>query len=232
MNRIENIAGEIRVVRITGRVFPSNAYLIPTGSGRDCVLVDPGLDHELIEEGIGRTGFSPRAVLCTHGHFDHLGSASRIQQEYGIPVYMHRADAPTARSSNFLLMAMKIDRRIAIPDITHFAGDDTALTIAGMELRIRAAPGHTPGSSIISMANLVFSGDTVYSRGVGLSGLPGEDAAQLRTTLQRLLAILPDAAIVCPGHGPESTLADIKRSNGALNRFLAPDIVTTRTECP
>ncbi|MFO1325290.1 MAG: MBL fold metallo-hydrolase [Burkholderiales bacterium] len=224
MADVVRIDAPVPLIRITGRVFPSNAYLLATGKGNDCLLVDPGLDGELIADAVARHGLVPRAVVCTHGHFDHIGSAAQFQKAYDIPVYLHDADVPTSRSSNFLLMAMKIDRRIVVPEVERVGGDDCSLSLCGLDVRYRATPGHTPGSCVVTIGGLAFTGDTLYSRGVGLSGLPGENTEQLKGTLHRLLTALPDDVLVLPGHGGEAPLCDIKASNVALQRFLGPNV--------
>src|SRR5690349_1544919 len=96
ISQVDNTTG---LWRVTSRYFPSNAYLVATGQGSDCLLIDPGLDGDLIEEALAATGLMPRAIFCTHGHFDHLGSATRFQQRYDAPVHLMTADLKTAASS-------------------------------------------------------------------------------------------------------------------------------------
>ena len=92
------------VWRVTNGVFPSNCYVVPTGADGRCVLVDPGLGGEAIEQALSLAGLSPVAVVCTHGHFDHAGSAARFHR-LGCPVYLHEPDLKTLRSSNIVSAA-------------------------------------------------------------------------------------------------------------------------------
>lgn len=207
------------VWRVTNGAFPSNCYASATGIPGECFLVDPGLDAPLVDRALVELGLTPKAVLCTHGHFDHAGGASYFQKKYGCPVFLHSADTKTLRSSNFLLMAFKIPVRIELPEVTFVTAATGPLQIGLQEIRFIPAPGHTPGSCVIQCGGSLFTGDTLYSRGIGLSKLPGEDPDQLRETLLSLFE-LPGSSMVHPGHGDSAAFDWIKRNNQPLQAFL------------
>jgi len=210
------------VERVRNGVFTSNSYICATADPGSCILVDPGLDRPLIDAALERSGLQPRAVLCTHGHFDHVGSAGDYQRRFDIPVYLHRADTRTARGANFLMMAFKINARIVLPTF-ELVDDGTTLQAGGDELRYLHVPGHTPGSSVVLFRGHAFTGDTLYRDGVGLVSLPGEDETQLRQSILGLWDRLPDDTDVHPGHGGAGPFGAIKRENTALRRFVALD---------
>jgi hydroxyacylglutathione hydrolase len=212
--------GRNEVRTVTAGAFPSNCYICTTDGDSDCFLVDPGLDGPAIDRELTARGLEPRFVFCTHGHFDHAGSAAFFQKKYGAAVLMHEADMKTLKSSNFLLMAVKIPQRIEQPEVTLIESDGFALSIGGTELRYHHAPGHTPGSCVIQFGSSLFTGDTIYARGVGLSKLPGENPATLRASILALWDTLPGSAIVYPGHGNAAPFESIRESNGALRAFL------------
>jgi glyoxylase-like metal-dependent hydrolase (beta-lactamase superfamily II) len=209
---------EIRIV--TAGAFPSNCYIGTTAGERDCFLVDPGLGGSAIDEALSLLQLEPRYVFCTHGHFDHAGSAAFFQKKYGAQVLMHVDDMKTLRSSNFLLMALKIPTRIELPEVTPVEGADFSLPLGGAELRYRHAPGHTPGSCVIEYGSSVFTGDTIYRSGVGLSQLPGEDTARLRASILALWDTIPGSATLYPGHGKPASFDSIRSGNTALRDFL------------
>ena len=207
-------------LRVCNRMFKSNSYVGATSDAASCILVDPGFDSPAIDAMLVRSGLRPRAVFCTHGHFEHVGSSGEYQRRFDIPVYLHRADARTARGSNFLMMAFKIDARIVLPAF-ELVDDGFATHIGGDEVRCLHTPGHTPGSSVILFRGNAFTGDTLYGDGVGLGSLPGQDEALLRQSLLGLWHRLPDDAWVNPGHGGAESFGEIKRQNTALRRFLS-----------
>ena len=205
---------------VTGGVFPSNSYICTDPVTGSCFIVDPGLNEAAVDLELTMRGLRPAAVLCTHGHFDHAGGAAYFQEKYGCPVLLHTADMRTLKSSNFLLMALKIPWRISLPRITEIEGVDTSVPVGDVLVRFRHAPGHTPGGCVIEFRNAVFTGDTLYRRGIGLSKLPGGDADTLRSSILALWDTLPLDAVIYPGHGPAGTFGEIRDGNEALVEFL------------
>ena len=207
-----------RVWRVVNRVFPSNTYICATGDPKGCFLVDPGTDPETIEEALVTLGLKPCHVFCTHGHFDHAGSAAYFQGKYDVNCYLHGADLKTLRGSNFLLMAFKIPFIMKQPRVLEAVEFIKALP--EQKICIYPAPGHTPGSCILGYEKTLFTGDTLYSYGVGLSKLPGENADLLKASLLSLWDQLPSEALVLPGHGEGSPFINIKSNNEPLLNFL------------
>lgn len=211
-----------RVWTLANGVFPSNCYLHATDVPGECILVDPGLDAERIEQALSALALTPRAVVCTHGHFDHAGSAAHFQERHGCPVYLHERDLRTLGASNFLLMAFRIPARVRQPRPERVDDGTPALDIGGLAVRWHPVPGHTPGSCAIEIGKALFTGDTLYARGVGLAGLPGEDATQLRRSVRSILDGFADDTLILPGHGESATLGWIRDHNDALRGFLEP----------
>lgn len=213
------MCGEAAPLHVRNGVFKSNSYICPTSDPGGCILVDPGLDGPAIDAALTRCRLRPQAVFCTHGHFDHVGSSAEYQRRFDIPVYLHRADLRTARGSNFLMMAFKINARIVLPPF-ELVDDGFVLHLGGDEVRYLHTPGHTPGSSVVLFRGNAFTGDTLYRDGVGLVSLPGEDEGRLRQSILGLWDRLPDDIRVHPGHGGAGPFGDIKRQNAALRQFL------------
>lgn len=210
-------AGQVWLV--TGGVFPSNAYVCEMGRPGDCIVVDCGIDGPALDAELSALGLRPQTIFCTHGHFDHIGGAAHLQQKYGCPVFLHRADERTMKASNFLMMALKIPLRITLPEVT-WVSDDQIIDVAGHALRFLAAPGHTPGSCVIEFGGAWFTGDTLYSHGIVLSRLPGEDREKLKASIHALWPRLTGQRAVYPGHGKASDGLAIRTRNQELLDFL------------
>lgn len=209
------------VRRVVSAPMASNTYVVPTRTPGRCLVVDPGLDEPGIAAVLDATGLEPEAVLCTHGHFDHIGSAAGLQARSGAPLYLHRADARIARSANFLLMACRIDARITMPALDHLVEDGCEVPLAGGDVATFVhTPGHTPGSCLIEYEGIVFTGDTIYRDTTGVAGLPGEDAARLRASILAVWDRIGDDRPILPGHGGAGRFGDVKRSNRALRESL------------
>lgn len=207
------------VWRVTSGEFPSNAYLCGTGDGR-CILIDGGLDPQAIDLAVQELALTPTAVFCTHGHFDHAGSAAFFQKKYGCAVYLHGADRKLLKASNFLLMAFKLASRIEQPADITLVESGQRIDVAGHALTFHGAPGHTPGSCLIELGSALFTGDTIYTRGVGLSHLPGEQPETLKQSIRDAWPLLTEDRIVYPGHGGCATGAQVRTTNTALLEFL------------
>jgi len=203
---------------VTAGSFPSNSYICAADVPGGAVLIDTGLDPAPIDAALQSLALAPAHIFCTHGHFDHAGSAAFFQDKYGAPVYLHEADRKTAGIGNFLLTAMKLSDRIVLPDFT-LVEDDFSMALGEHTLRYAPVPGHTPGSCAIEYRGNLFTGDTLYARGLGLSKLPGERPELLRRSIASLWERL-DGVVVHPGHGPSAPGSDIKRGNAALLAFM------------
>ncbi len=216
--RLEREPGAIW--KVVNEAYSSNTYICATATPGDCFLVDPGLDVRAIEEGLAELGFVPRAVLCTHGHFDHAGTASFFQNKYSAPLYLHADDVKTLKVSNFLLTAFKRSERVQIPKPDIIAVDGCDVEIDGRNVRYHATPGHTPGSCILEFGDTVFTGDTLFARNVGMSPLPGEDPEMLRRSIRAIWDRFPVETVVLPGHGRSTSFGSVKQDNRKLLEFM------------
>lgn len=210
---------DVRTIVNSG--FRSNTYLVSTGSDGDCVVIDPGLDREAIQQELTASEWRPTAVLCTHGHFDHVGNAAWLHDTFGLPVYLRTADLKTAKLSNFMLAAFKVGLRIELPPFQLVEHDKAVVECDGRSFVFHALPGHTPGSAGIMVDDMLFSGDSLYARRTALSRLPGEEHAVLRASLRGLFSWVAADIRVFPGHGGSATVDEIVKNNEELRAFMA-----------
>ncbi|MGH3432727.1 MAG: MBL fold metallo-hydrolase, partial [Thermocrispum sp.] len=138
------------VVGFPAGAFQANCYLLAADSGQDCVIVDPGQDAEQgIDEALREYRLNPVGVLATHGHFDHVFAARNVADAHTIPVYIQPADrhlladplkglGPQLASMFAGQVEMREPREVV--ELT-----DEKLQVAGFDLTVDHAPGHTPG---------------------------------------------------------------------------------------
>ncbi len=212
--------GESIVIRVKNRVFSSNTYICQTRTKGHCILVDPGLDVSSIEAILEESGLIPQAIFCTHGHFDHIGSADHFRVKYSVAVHLHSADLKVARSSNFLMMAFKVPGKVVVPEEFVAIDEEFIWSSGGDELRVVHVPGHTPGGCIVRYRGNAFTGDSLYRDGVGLVSLPGENVPQLVASLRKIWDLLPDDTTIYPGHGGSDSFGRVKRNNAPLRRMM------------
>ncbi len=209
------------VYQVRNISFPSNTYVIKNNENSDCLIIDPGIDEKLLFELIEKEKLNPVAVLCTHGHFDHIANVSICKENFEIPFFIHEKDKKTIRSANFFLKLTKINFKIKTPVPDHFwIEDDIQVDIKGFKLNIKLFGGHSPGSCVIQYGENLFSGDLLYKNGLGFNSFPDEDKLVLKKSLKEIFKFYPSNSRLYPGHGPSEILGNIKANNTALAEFL------------
>jgi hydroxyacylglutathione hydrolase len=201
--------------------FASNTYILKDPNKDDCILIDPGLDGELIIQAIQNKRLNPIAIFSTHGHFDHIGTVAVFQRDYGVPFYLHQKDLKLSRSANFYLKLMGLDHQIEIasPDFL-ITEEVTTVRIGNLDLKIFLFPGHSPGSCLIQSGEHLFSGDIFFKHGLGLGTIPKEDSKSLKASIEAIISNFSGEMWVLPGHGDCETLGNIIKNNVSLNLFL------------
>ena len=211
------------VTRVVNQDMAANTYLyrLPDSSG--CVVVDPGLDRQAIDEALTMTGLTPLAIFLTHGHFDHVGSAEHLSRRFDIDVHLHDADVDIVRASNFTMMALKMSTRIEVPTRRVPIVEGNAWVRGSARIDFLHVPGHTPGSVAILADGMAFTGDTLYRNDVLPGTLPGSDDDRLAESLKRLWSELPEDLMVYPGHGQPATFGEIRLSNRPLRALVGAE---------
>ena len=214
--------------------FAANCYVIAPAPGEECVIVDPGQDAvDGIDDILAQHRLKPVAVLLTHGHIDHVWSVAPVCGAKDIPAYIHPADRALLSdpARGFPLgVGQELFGGLTLsePDDVLELTDGMTLTLAGVDLLVDHAPGHTPGSVTFrhpgqeAAAGVMFSGDLLFAGSIGRTDLPGGDYNTILASLARVCLPLPDETIVLSGHGPATTIGAERGSNPFL-AGLVPD---------
>jgi hydroxyacylglutathione hydrolase len=212
--------------------FAANCYLLAPGPGEQCLIIDPGQDAEQgIDEIIERYRLRPAAVLCTHGHIDHIWSVAPVCGAKQIPALIHPADrallSDPARGlplgpGQQLFGGLEFTE----PDEVAELADGMTLELAGVTLVVDHAPGHTPGSVAFRLPaaaepGTLFTGDLLFAGSIGRTDLPGGDYETIMGSLASVCLPLPDDTVVLPGHGPQTTIG-VERTSNPFLTGLAP----------
>jgi hydroxyacylglutathione hydrolase len=172
-------------------------------------------------------------VLLTHGHIDHMWSVAPVCGAKDIPAYIHPDDRDllTDPAKGISLLAQQQflgGMTFSEPDDVRELADGAVIALAGLQFTVGHTPGHTPGSVTYGTpgqsaddAAALFSGDLLFAGSIGRTDLAGGDDAQMLRSLARTLT-LPDATIVLPGHGPQTTIGTERVSNPFLTGLSRP----------
>ncbi|MCX7911681.1 MAG: MBL fold metallo-hydrolase [Dehalococcoidales bacterium] len=193
--------------RLVVGALSANCYVIGTPAG-DGIVIDPGGNADEIYRVIKQDNLKISTIILTHGHSDHIAALRDIQDRTGAEVAIHAADADFLRTSSQFGISYRMPRP---PDILLHDGD--TVSIGGVSFTIIHTPGHTPGSICILEDNRIFTGDTLFRRGIGTTLMPGSSRRQLLSSIQTRLMALPDETVVHPGHGKETTIGAERHEN-------------------
>lgn len=193
----------MKIIHICPFSWGSNCYLLV--SGNEAFVIDPSPSADAIMKHADEAGASVKAILLTHGHFDHVLSADTLRQKTGAPVLIHHGDGDmlTDPAKNAHRLFFGKDRIFGAAD--RLLNDGEVLTLGNENIRVMSTPGHSPGSCCFVADKFIISGDTIFAEGYGRVDLYGGDMQTLVCSL-RALATLPRALTIYPGHGDSSTL--------------------------
>lgn len=170
-------------------------------------MIDPGSGADDLLRLIAGNKWTVKAILNTHGHFDHIGAVAALQREYAAPFYLHRADESLMRRANLYRMVFEARDPVEIPALSQ---DISALPaqfeVGPFQVEWMATPGHTEGSVCLAIGGNLFSGDTLMRNAVGRTDLPGANKQQLLESVRKL-SRLPGETVVYGGHGAATTIA-------------------------
>ena len=184
-----------------------NCYFVWNQDTKHGYIVDPGDEPDKIAKAISATKFTPKAILLTHAHVDHIRGVGAIAAKFNLPVFLNPADKPLYNSpDNALLPWLPAAENLPpiADDFVDFANEE----VKGIELQVIHTPGHTPGGVCyyFHSAGFILSGDTLFKDSCGRTDLPGGDEDDLRQSIRYSLMTLPAETIVYPGHHEETTI--------------------------
>ena len=200
---------------IVSMPFAENTYILWLTDSKECVVVDPGLEPQGIQDLIEENGLELAAILNTHGHTDHIaGNGFMKGINPDAPLIIGEGDAAMLTDPVANLSASYGFEIISPPaDQTVKEGD--SLTFGGMTFDVLDIPGHSPGHVVFVMKEqkIVLGGDVLFRGGIGRADFPGGNFKQLADGIRNKLFPLDPEVVVYPGHGPVTKIGYEKRTN-------------------
>jgi hydroxyacylglutathione hydrolase len=227
--------------------FATNCYILASEPGEECVVVDPGIGvEERVAEMLREYRLRPAAVLLTHGHLDHVYAVTPVcggETGVSLPAYIHGDDRyrlrdplATMDSGLVAMLEQEFGRRATWTEPSNVVElvDGEKVTLAGLDVEIAHAPGHTEGSVMFTLPDVpsqlgsssglsstCLTGDVLFAGSIGRTDLAGGSDAAMRRSLRDVVLPMADDILVLPGHGPSTTIGRERTSNPYLQGLTA-----------
>jgi glyoxylase-like metal-dependent hydrolase (beta-lactamase superfamily II) len=194
-----------------------NCSILGDPETREALVLDPGDEVERVLAVLKRHALHVKAIVSTHAHIDHVGGLQKLQQATGAPVLMHGDD---------LELYQHLDEQAAwlgVPPppsarIDQLLRDGDTVRWGNYAAGVLHTPGHTPGSVSLYLPGQVtlLAGDTLFAGSIGRTDLWGGSMPDILRSIHSKLLVLPDHTLVCPGHGPATTIGEERANNPFL----------------
>ncbi len=192
--------------------YYSNCYIVGSEKTREAAIIDPGADFNKIDSVIKELNVTPKMIILTHYHGDHIGAVLDIVEQYNTKVYIHKDDAEVLKDSSINFSKQIIGRSLSInPDVLLNDGD--VLELGELKLEIIHTPGHTKGGICIKVGNIMMTGDTLFNKSIGRTDLPGGSYEELINSVKEKIFVFDEDITIYPGHNSPSTIKSEKLSN-------------------
>ena len=198
--------------------FASNCCIVGSEATKEGMIIDPGDEAKQILKAVEDLGLDIKFIVLTHTHIDHIGALKEVREATGAEVCVHADDARSISGPGNRLISLMI------PGISYSApsapdrllkGEDS-IDVGDLHFLVLHTPGHSPGGICLLGEGVVFSGDTLFNYSIGRTDIPGGSYNQLMNGIHTKLMVLPDNTVVCPGHGPDTTIGAERRGNPFL----------------
>jgi len=205
--------------------FQKNGFVVGCERTLEAAIIDPGDEAADLLTAARALGVKVRFVLLTHAHVDHVTGVAAVKEALGAPVYLHRDDLflyekAVEQGAMFGLTV----RRPPPVDVYY---DGSPLAFGDYSVQVHHTPGHCPGGVCLQIGPTgesgahLFVGDTLFAGSIGRTDLPGGDYETLMRSITGVLFPLGDAAVVHPGHGPDTTIGRERSTNPFVLEYLA-----------
>jgi glyoxylase-like metal-dependent hydrolase (beta-lactamase superfamily II) len=210
------MTGQLQIQTVVSAPFEENTYVVWRQGRTEALVIDPGMEPDLILEVLEENALAPVAILNTHGHPDHIAGNAALKATFPQAILIagvHEERLLVDASAN---LSAAFGMPITSPPADRLVREGEVLDLAGIELAVLEIPGHSPGHIVFVVQGqpaVVFGGDVLFRGSIGRTDFPGGDFDTLAAGIRGKLYTLADQTVVYPGHGPTTTVGLEKREN-------------------
>ena len=189
-------------------------YLVADRPGGEGILIDPAGDFDKIFKEVEKHTVTITKVVNTHGHFDHTAGNDYVIKKTGAQLLIHEADSPKLGSIINKVLSRFVGGKGSPRPLVYLRDGDN-ITVGSIKLRVMHTPGHSEGSVSLYTKGHVFTGDTLFTEGMGRTDLADGSTKKIMASIKNKILSLPDDTVIWPGHHygrfPTSTVKEQKR---------------------
>ena len=193
-----------------------NCYIVSCSETKECIIIDPGDEADLILNFIKKEELNVKAIVNTHGHADHIGANSILKKYTLAPVMIGVFDKEMLADPK-LNLSVYIENQITSDEADKLLDDGDIISFGNIKLKVLHTPGHTRGGICLYGENVVFTGDTLINQNIGRTEFAGGSMTDIIKSINNKLMCLDDEMKVLPGHGPSSSIGFERQRNPFLN---------------
>ena len=199
-----------------------NCYLVYDEVSREAAVIDPGFywneEQRSFSKFVEENDLHIKHLLCTHLHFDHIFGTTFIEDTYGVKLSASLDDSAWITNFAQSVARFGIQPNTMPRPVGHPLHDGDILMLGDKSLKCIATPGHSAGGMCFYApeSNMLFAGDTLFQGSIGRTDFADGNYAQLISSIQKQLLILPPNTIVYPGHGDPTSIEDEAKYNPYL----------------
>jgi len=190
----------------------TNTYLVFDTDSREAMIIDPGAEPDRIYKDIKDENLRLKYIIATHGHFDHVLGLNRLRALTGAKSCMSAKDMKIMKYLLSRGLFVVTSEPIENPIFDFYIDENTEFKIGNTVFSVIATPGHSPGGICIYAEGMLFSGDTLFYRGVGRTDIPEGNDKLLQKSLLTLMELDSETAVY-PGHGPATKIGEERKFN-------------------
>ena len=206
--------------------FFKNGFVLACERTREAVIVDPGDEVADLVALVESRKLAVHQILLTHAHIDHVTGVGPAKRSFGAPIWLHRDDLFLYERVGQQAAMFGLQVELPLPPVDHFY-DGSGFTFGDYAVSVHHTPGHCPGGVCLAVTGPdlsvphLFVGDTLFAGSIGRTDLPGGDYEILMRAITGVLLPLGDAAVVHPGHGPDTTIRRERETNPFVLDYLS-----------
>lgn len=208
----------MKILHLTVGMVATNCYIFYDENTMEGAVIDPGDNAKAILKTIEDEKINLKYVLLTHGHFDHILAVHDVVNATGAKLVCNKDDL-WLLNKNAMGQFKSFAKNFKETPVDIEAEDGTEIKVGGLTAKYISTPGHTPGSSVILVEDVMFTGDTLFRRECGRCDLEGGDFPTILRSLKKLYNMQGDYKVL-PGHDAFSTLEEEREYNRYMREAI------------